>query len=179
MFIPVIASFLAADTSTDPSTLAARKTEFITLGTTMFNLGGLAGTLLTVPIALRMGRRPMFAIYFTGAAFAIFAAFGAPLPPEGRLYMLGAVGLTVFGVFGAFSFYLPELFPMRLRGTGAGFCYNAGRVITAAFPFAVGVIVRSGANPLTVLQFVALPPLLGLVLLRMGLGEETRGQTID
>jgi len=52
-------------------------------------------------------------------------------------------------------------------------------VITAAFPFAVGVIVRSGANPLTVLQFVALPPLLGLVLLRMGLGEETRGQTID
>ncbi len=179
VFIPVIASFLAADTSTDPSTLAARKTEFITLGTTMFNLGGLAGTLLTVPIALRMGRRPMFAIYFTGAAIAIFAAFGAPLPPEGRLYMLGAVGLTVFGVFGAFSFYLPELFPMRLRGTGAGFCYNAGRVITAAFPFAVGVIVHSGVNPLTVLQFVALPPLLGLVLLRLGLGEETRGQAID
>ena len=37
------------------------------------------------------------------------------------------IGLTVFGVFGSFTYYLPELFPTRLRGTGAGFCYNVGR----------------------------------------------------
>ena len=33
VFVPVIASFLAAETSVDPSTLAVRKAEFITLGT--------------------------------------------------------------------------------------------------------------------------------------------------
>ena len=52
--------------------------------------------------------------------------------PQTRLYMYFLIGLTVFGVFGSFTYYLPELFPTRLRGTGAGFCYNVGRFIAAA-----------------------------------------------
>jgi hypothetical protein len=28
--------------------------------------------------------------------------------------------------------YLPELFPTRIRATAQGFCYNAGRVFSAA-----------------------------------------------
>ena len=36
-------------------------------------------------------------------------------------YMYFPIGLSVFGVFGAFTYYLPELYPTRLRGTGAGF----------------------------------------------------------
>jgi MFS family permease len=184
VFVPVIASFLAADTAGphvlgDPTTLAVRKAEFITLGTSMFNLGGLLGTLVTVPVALHLGRRPMFAIYFVGSALAIYCTFGLELTAMTRLYMMGAVGLTVFGVFGAFSFYLPELFPMRLRGTGAGFCYNAGRVITAFFPFGVGMLVRSGMNPLWIIQWIAIVPVVGLLFLAVGLAVETRGQTID
>ena len=46
------------------------------------------------------------------------AAFGLDLAPETRLYMYFFIGLTVFGVFGSFTYYLPELFPTRLRGTG-------------------------------------------------------------
>ena len=56
------------------------------------------------------------------------------------------IGLTVFGVFGSFTYYLPELFPTRLRGTGAGFCYNVGRVIAAAGPFLVGTIAAAAAR---------------------------------
>lgn len=179
VFVPVIAAFLAAETSVDPGTLATRKAEFVTLGTSMFNLGGLVGTLVTVPVALYLGRRPMFAIYFVGSAAAIYSTFGLDMSAETRLFMMGAVGLTVFGVFGAFSFYLPELFPMRLRGTGAGFCYNAGRVITAAFPFGVGLLVRSGLNPLWIIQWVAIVPVVGLLFLAVGLGVETRGKTLD
>lgn len=179
VFIPVIASFLAADTSVDPATLGARKTEFITISTTMYNLGGLLGTIVTVPVALYLGRRPMFAMYFVGSALAIWGTFGSDMSAETRLYAMGAVGLTVFGVFGAFSFYLPELFPMRLRGTGAGFCYNAGRVITAAFPFAVGVLATSGLSPLWILQWVAIVPVVGLLLLGLGVAVETRGQTVE
>lgn len=178
-FIPVIASFLAADTAPDPSKLADLKVEYITIGTAAFAIGGLFGTLLTVPVALHLGRRPMFTIYFIGSAIAIWAAFGAPVAAMTRLYLMFGVGVTVFGVFGAFSFYLPELFPMRLRGTGAGFCYNAGRVITAGFPFAVGMIVMNGVNPVWVLQWVALAPVAGLVLLALGLAVETRGHEID
>jgi hypothetical protein len=132
-----------------------------------------------VPVAMHLGRRPMFTIYFAASAIAIYCTFGLALEATTRLYMMGAVGLTVFGVFGAFTFYLPELFPMRLRGTGAGFCYNAGRVITSAFPFAVGVIASSGTSPLAVLQWVAIVPLVGLLLLMFGWGEETRGQLLE
>jgi MFS family permease len=162
-----------------PELLAHTKVEFITIATTMFAVGGLVGTLLTVPIALRFGRRPMFAIYFVLSALSIWITFGTDISAQARLYMFGAIGLSVFGVFGAFSFYLPELFPMRLRGTGAGFCYNAGRVITAAFPFAVGVIALNGVNPLEILRWVAIPPLVGLVLLAAGYAEETRGEDLD
>src|SRR4029079_17612768 len=112
-------------------------------------------------------------------ALAIYSTFGLELPPVTRLYSMCAVGLTVFGVFGAFSFYLPELFPMRLRGTGAGFCYNAGRVITAFFPFGVGMLVRSGLSPLWIIQWIAIVPVVGLLFLAMGLAVETRGQTIE
>ncbi len=119
VFIPLIASFLAASDWTDVATLPAHKTAYITLGTSMFNFGGLIGTLATVPVALRLGRRPMFAIYFVGAALALMVTFGPGLEPVARLYLMATVGVTVFGVFGAFTFYLPELFPMRLRGTGA------------------------------------------------------------
>lgn len=31
-----------------------------------------------------------------------------------------------------------ELYPGGMRGTGVGFCYNAGRVVAAAFPVLVG-----------------------------------------
>ena len=35
------------------------------------------------------------------------------------------------GVFALFTMYLPPLFPTLLRTTGAGFCYNIGRVAAA------------------------------------------------
>jgi hypothetical protein len=40
------------------------------------------------------------------------------------------MGLTQ-GVFGLFTMYLPPLYPTLLRTTGAGFCYNIGRISAA------------------------------------------------
>ena len=95
--------------------------------------------------------------------------FGFDLPPVTRLYMYFFIGLTVFGVFGSFTYYLPELFPTRLRGTGAGFCYNVGRVIAAAGPFLVGTIASRGtdalASAMNLLFWVGIVPLIGVLLL--------------
>jgi MFS family permease len=175
-FIPVIASYLANDSGVSPADLPKLKTHFQTVGTTAFNLGGLAGTLLTIPVATYWGRRPMFALYYSLGALAIFFTFAPGLEPLTRLYMMGLIGLTVFGVFGSFTFYLPELFPMRLRGTGSGFCYNIGRVITACFPFVIGLILRSGANPLAIIRWVGVVPVVGVVFVLVGLAEETKGK---
>jgi MFS family permease len=133
--------------------------------TNFFNLGGLIGTLLTIPAAKVLGRRKMFTIYFALSAVATYTTFGLDLPPETRQYLYFFEGLTVFGVFGAFTYYLPELFPTRLRGTGAGFCYNIGRIITAAGPFLVANIASRGGDALgsalKVLTAVAVVPALG------------------
>jgi len=181
-FIPVVASFLT--TNANRAELSARelaqlKSFYITRGTNCFNLGGLIGTLLTVPVATRLGRRPMFLGYFALATAAILSTFGLAMSPETRLLMMFTVGISVFGIFGSFTFYLPELFPVRLRGTGSGFCYNAGRIITSAFPFAVGYVARSGKNPLDILVWVALAPALGVVLILAGVGMETRHQDLE
>ena len=127
-----------------------------------------------MPVATRLGRRPMFLLYFAASAAAILATFGMDVAPMTRLQMMFTLGVTVFGVFGSFTFYLPELFPMRLRGTGSGFCYNVGRIATAGFPFAIGVILRSGGNPLEIIRWVALAPLVGVVLIALGVAEETK-----
>ena len=136
------------------------------LATNCFNLGGLLGCLLTIPIAKNLGRRAMFGLYFGLSAVAIFTMFGLDLEPQTRLYLYFPLGLTVFGIFGSFTFYLPELFPTRLRATGAGFCYNTGRIFTAVGPFLVGLIGSQGLSAmLTALFWLGLIPLVGLLLL--------------
>ena len=50
-----------------------------------------------------------------------------PLSHEQLWYGLAAIGLCQ-GVFALFTMYLPPLFPTLLRTTGAGFCYNFGRI---------------------------------------------------
>ena len=173
-FIPVVAAHLAVGSGLSPLELGRLRAEYIGIGTTAFNIGGLLGTLLTVPVATRLGRKPMFIGYFALSALSIFATFGFDYEPMTRLWMLFLVGVSVFGVFGSFSFYLPELFPAHLRGTGAGFCYNAGRILTSAFPFAVGWVVRSGQNPLHVVSAVALVPAIGALLVLTGIVYETK-----
>ena len=149
-FIPVVSATLgqaaAAADGLDKAATSALVEHWKTIATTSFNLGGLLGTLLTVPIAKRFGRRPMFAVYFAVAAASLMATFGLDIPNEARLYMYFFIGLSVFGVFGSFTYYLPELFPTRLRATGSGFCYNIGRVVAAAGPFVVGSVAAAGAG---------------------------------
>ena len=122
----------------------------------------------------------MFGIYFLGAGISVLAAFGLPLDPYTTLYMYFPMGLTVFGVFGSFTYYLPELYPTGLRGTGPGFTYNIGRTVAAVGPFLVGAIAARGANALDtameVLFFVGFVPLAGLLVVPFAI--ETRDRVL-
>jgi MFS family permease len=183
-FIPVVAATLgqsaAAAQGLGPQATSALVEEWKTIATTAFNVGGLLGTLLTVPFAKIWGRRPMFATYFGTAAVSLFVTFGLDLPAEVRLYLYFFIGLSVFGVFGSFTYYLPELFPTRLRGTGSGFCYNIGRVVAAAGPYLVGSVAAAGADDpqviLNTLLLVGIVPVVGLLTLPWVV--ETKGQQL-
>ena len=178
-FIPVLSTGLAREAAA-----ALRLGELATQGlveewkrtaTNVFNLGGLIGTLLTIPFAKYLGRRPMFAIYFAASAAAILTTFGLDLDAHTRLMMFFFIGLSVFGVFGAFTYYLPELYPTRLRASGAGFCYNIGRVLAAIGPFMVGAAAARGVA-MQAIFWVGFVPLAALLLVPFYI--ETRGQAL-
>ena len=180
-FIPVVATGLAQTAAAvrelDRSATLALVETWKAMATNRFNWGGLLGTLLTVPAAKWLGRRTMFGIYFALSAAAIFATFGLDLGPEARLAMYFWIGLTVFGVFGSFTYYLPELFPTRLRGTGAGFTYNVGRFLAAAGPTFVGLVASRGQGAtLQALFLVGFVPLAGLLFLPWVI--ETKGRAL-
>ena len=170
-FIPTVAVGLANRVSAGASAVSATilAEQWKALATNAFDMGAVIGVLLTIPAAKHLGRRNMFVVYFLGGALSIMAAFGLPLSPETRLYMYFPIGMTVWGITAAFAFYLPELFPTRLRGTGAGFCFNLGRIVAAAGPFIVGGIASRGANALDtamhVLFYVGWVPIVGLMLM--------------
>ena len=56
------------------------------------------------------------------------------------LPVMGACG----GLFALFTMYLPPLFPVLLRTTGAGFCYNIGRIAAAAGTVVFGLFSKVG-----------------------------------
>lgn len=180
-FIPVVSSGLARahaeSLGLDKTATLALIQQWKTLATVCFNLGGLIGTLLTIPASKMWGRKKMFTIYWVISALAIMLTFGVDWPGTVRLYFYFFIGLSVFGVFGSFTYYLPELFPTRLRGTGAGFCYNIGRVIASGGPFLIGMIAARGTGTtISVLFWVGLVPVLGLLFMPWVI--ETRGRPL-
>ncbi len=181
-FIPVFSSSLAR-VAAGAQHLGKAETQALiegwkALATNCFNLGGLFGTLLTVPFAKHLGRKQMFFVYYLLSGVALLSAFGLEMDPHTRLYMFFPIGLTVFGIFGSFTFYLPELFPTRLRGTGAGFCYNSGRYFAAVGPFIVGNVAAGGpAAMMHALFCVGFVPLVGLCALPWVI--ETKGCVLE
>ncbi len=184
-FIGTVASGLAtvdaAAQGLAPAATQLHAQQWIKFATNLFNVGGLIGTLLTIPLSKHIGRRKMFVTYFILSGLAIMGTFGLDLAPHDRLYGYFFIGLTVFGVFGSFTYYLPELFPTRLRATGSGFCYNAGRFIAAIGPFIVGSVASMGADALhTALQmlfWVGVVPFAGLLLMPWAI--ETKGRVLE
>lgn len=182
-FIQVVVSNLAgawarAHGFDKPSSLHMTQ-DWIEIASNSFNLGGLLGTLATIPLAKTIGRKPMFLIYFVLSGVSVLAAFGHAWSPYQQLLMYFPIGLTVFGGFGSYTFYLPELFPTHLRATGAGFCYNVGRLITAVGPLWVASVATSSdpvAGARHALFYVGFIPLIGLLFLPWVV--ETKGRNL-
>jgi len=64
----------------------------------------------------------MFLVYFAWSAIAIPAVLYTNIEALLRLSFFFVLGFSVFGVFAAFTFYLPELYPTRLVLLGPSSC---------------------------------------------------------
>ena len=83
-FISVVATGLASEAAAGlpPVQATALVESWKQTAGNWFNIGGLIGTLLTVPASKYLGRRTMFAIYFLASGLAVLAAFGLPMEPR-------------------------------------------------------------------------------------------------
>ena len=90
--------------------------------------------------------------------------------------LLPILGFFNNGIFSGFPIYLPELYPTQLRATGAGFCFNAGRVLASASPLLTGWLVTTLGTFGRAASTVALIYLLGLIVLLFA--PETKGQRL-
>jgi hypothetical protein len=184
-FIPLLGSTLAGEHASAagflPAETRALAESWKSQASNAFNFGGLAGTFAAIPLARLLSRRAMYMTYFIFSALALSVAFGLDLAPEARIDTLFFVGMGVYGIFVTHVFYLPELFPTRLRGTGAGATYNIGRVIAATGPILVGsVSAAAGGSSAVILQallWVAIVPLAAAIMAPLAI-VETRGREL-
>lgn len=112
----------------------------------VLNLGTFVGYAVFGVVADRIGRRRTITITLTGVALTL--PIYALATDHTVLFWLGPAFAFFTAFFGLFGSYLGELFPTRSRATGAGFCFNMGRGVSAFAPFILaglaGVIGFSG-----------------------------------
>ena len=87
----------------------------------------IAGNFLAAALARWLRYRRAIAILCTAYFASMFATYSTPRSHNALWLGFAAIGLCQ-GVFALFTMYLPPLFPTLLRTTGAGFCYNIGRI---------------------------------------------------
>jgi hypothetical protein len=87
---------------------------------------------LGAPIAAWIGRRLSYFLISLGATALTWAMFRWTAPLEASfLPIVFAQGLVATLFFGWLPLYLPELFPVHIRASGAGVAMNIGRFVTA------------------------------------------------
>jgi MFS family permease len=129
------------------------------------NVGAIAGYLAFAPLAEWLGRRGAFLIMLAGSAVTLPATFLFPSTYIKALWLLPLLGFFSNGIFSGFPIYLPEIFPTSIRATGAGFCFNAGRVMAAGGPFLTGILVVHLGTFARAASSIAIIYLLGMLVL--------------
>jgi MFS family permease len=93
-------------------------------------------------LADAVGRKRSYVIYLLVAA-VLLPIYGILRVPS-ALFVLGPlVAFFGTGYFSGLGALVAELYPTTVRATAAGFCYNFGRIASAAAPFTVGSVAQS------------------------------------
>jgi MFS family permease len=121
-------------------------------------LSSIVGNFLAAVLVRWLKYRRAIACLCLAYFLSMLAAYAAPRSHETLWYGYAAIGLCQ-GVFALFTMYLPPLFPTLLRTTGAGFCYNIGRIAAGLGTVFFGLFTKVGDYRLALLYagFLFLP----------------------
>jgi MFS family permease len=125
---------------------------FVVIGSSML------GNFFCGWVARRVGYRLAIASTFLVYFGAMCGAYCVPRAHQALFLWFPIIGFCQ-GAFALFTMYLPPLFPTLLRTTGAGFCYNIGRITAAFGTVFFGLFSRVGDHRLALLYagFLFLP----------------------
>jgi MFS family permease len=125
-----------------PSYLANRRGYSLTQSSTWTGVtvvGMCCGIWIFGHLADRIGRRPAFFLYQTGAAISVLIY--ARLTHSLALLIGGAImGMFVNGMVGGYATLMSELYPTEARATAQNVLYNMGRAVGGFGPIVVGAL---------------------------------------
>jgi SHS family sialic acid transporter-like MFS transporter len=130
-------------------------------------LGATLGSFFGAQLANWLGRRHSYCL-ISACTFAITIVMFQGTAPLERFFhpIVFAQGFLATLFFGWLALSLPELFPVAVRASGSGLCYNFGRFATAAgVLLAGGIFTLLGGNYATVGTISASVYALGIFLI--------------
>ena len=124
----------------------------------------------------RLGRRLTVALFAVGCIVVVVAYVMLPIG-DGLMLLLGfPLGFFSAGIPASMATLFNELYPAGTRGTGVGFCYNFGRILSAVFPALIGYL--SGSISLGMAIGIDAVFAYALVLVALLLLPETRAKAL-
>lgn len=97
----------------------------------ILNIGVAVGLFSMGPLCAWLGRKRAFVLMQLGALIITPLTCFAPSTYIQLLLILPVFGFFLVGMHAGYAVYFPELFPTRQRATGAGLCFNGGRLVAA------------------------------------------------
>ena len=122
---------------------AQHREQLVSRSFFMIIAASIFGNFLAGWLAARIGYRRAITLMCLGFFLSFLGAYSVPREYSSLIIWLACIGVFS-GVFGLFTMYLPPLFPTLLRTTGAGFCYNIGRIAAAFGTVFFGLFSRVG-----------------------------------
>ena len=141
------------------------------------SLGAVFGSLLAPMLLGRWPRRVGYSV-LCAASLAVCAVLFRTQHEYTTtfLVLVALTGAATAAFYGWFPLYLPELFPTRVRATGQGLCFNAGRIIAAAGALTSGELVRHYGGYAPMGAVITLVYVAGIAL--VWLAPETKGRPL-
>lgn len=142
----------------------------------MVILGSYVGYVVSAFLTDLIGRKN-FVLFAVGSFTVVLLYTQLPVSNGAMLWLGFPLGFFASGIFSGMGSFLTELFPTRIRGSGQGFCYNAGRAIAALFPMLIGMLGQKLSLGLGIGAFAAVS--YGVVILAALSLPETRGKQLE